>query len=494
MTIHSALGVNASSPTLVWSDDKAEQHAMQFFCVHSAPQLAGYFDAPFWQRMVLQAGRHEPAVRHAIAAVGALHERQLAGDHPLDDFQDSQAQFALEQCNKSIRYLTQDVDETKKPNPRLIITASLLFTTFEAMQDRWQEAIEHATQGYKLLQYYESTSQERETDDAFAVELYHLRSILVRLHVRMKALVHKDYGAIFNAEEMQIAWPKHFASLHDARVSLEAVLNLLTVLFLDLDLDDRLYEMATSHADINAALKPWLQAWEATFAALISNAKVTASLADRKAAMVLKANALVAHIFSNVDLSRGELAWDGFEDQFEAIVVLAAAVLEADDSMRRRSQIRRPQAAFISSTNAEHAFSLGIITPLCEVCARCRDPAICGKALKVLASHSRRECMWSSWSSWKVEKYLLGLEEKSQDRFLGDAIDVHIREQTAQGSRRRAAEASVAHEGRAIGVRRVRAGRKVRRELNPGLFAGRTDQGETEQVGGIPTPYASYTG
>lgn len=483
----------ARTMSLPWSDDAGERHALQFFCVHSAPQLAGYFDAPFWQQTVLRAGRHEPAVRHAIAAVGALHERLLAGDHSPDGSHDRRTQFALEQCNKSIRYLMQDANESKKPNARLMIITCLLFTTFDAMQERWQEAIEHAAQGYNLLQYYESTSTERaDESSAFAVELDHLRSILMRLHVRMKALINKDYGYIFDAEEMQSAWPTHFNSLHEAMVSLEAVMNLATVLFLDLDLDDQLYETATTHADLNSSFRPWLQSWDAAFAELLTNAQVTASPANRKAAMILKANALVTDIFTNVDLSRGESAWEVFQDKFQAIVDLAAAVLEADDSVRSRSQVQKTKTTFISTTNVEHAFGLGIITPLCEVCARCSEPIIRGKALELLSRYSRRECMWRGWSSWKVEKYLFGLE-KSPDRFLEEAVDVHIRNQAAECGSRGVNEPLSAQEDRAMKLKRVRAGCKVRRELNPGLFAGRTDEGDAVQAGGLPTSSMSYT-
>lgn len=50
--IDTALGIRTENPTLPWSSDRQEQHALQFFIKHSAPQLAGYFDSPLWQKMV----------------------------------------------------------------------------------------------------------------------------------------------------------------------------------------------------------------------------------------------------------------------------------------------------------------------------------------------------------------------------------------------------------------------------------------------------------
>ena len=77
--VDTALGLHLAPVTVPWSEDREVQHALQFFVRHSAPQLAGYFDSPFWQRMLLQSGRHSPAVKHAIAAIGSLHEKLLIG-------------------------------------------------------------------------------------------------------------------------------------------------------------------------------------------------------------------------------------------------------------------------------------------------------------------------------------------------------------------------------------------------------------------------------
>lgn len=104
--------------------------------------------------MVLQAGRQEPAVRHAIAAIGALHKKLLHGNLSPDPMQDERTRFALEQCNKSIKLLVSPREEGEKPNLRLMLTACVLFTCFEALQGHCEQAIIHATQGYNLLQQY----------------------------------------------------------------------------------------------------------------------------------------------------------------------------------------------------------------------------------------------------------------------------------------------------------------------------------------------------
>ena len=176
---------------LAGSNDRQEQHSLNFFVRHSAPQLAGYFDSPFWQRMVLQAGRHEPSVRHALAAIGSLHEKLLAGTVDPSQPQDTRTKFALEQCNKSIQYLVkpESAKETK-PNLRLMLTTCVLFTCFEALQGHCEQAIIHATQGYSLLQQYAMNPENRRWDvGAFAVELDQLCLLMRRLQTQSKGLM-----------------------------------------------------------------------------------------------------------------------------------------------------------------------------------------------------------------------------------------------------------------------------------------------------------------
>jgi hypothetical protein len=60
------LGTNASLQS---------RRSFAFFVQATCPQLAGFFGSDFWERLVLQAAHHESAIRHAIVAVGSLHEQ-----------------------------------------------------------------------------------------------------------------------------------------------------------------------------------------------------------------------------------------------------------------------------------------------------------------------------------------------------------------------------------------------------------------------------------
>ncbi|KAK5110877.1 hypothetical protein LTR85_000715 [Meristemomyces frigidus] len=498
--IDTVLGARTDPVALPWSDDRQEQHALQFFVRNSAPQLAGYFDSPFWQRMILQAGRHEPAVKHAIAAIGALHEKLLIGAVSPDSSQSKRTRFALEQCNKSIRHLVKPAVEGKPPDLRLMLTTCVLFTCFEALQGHCEQAIIHATQGYSLLQQYASDPENKRWDvGAFAVELDQLCMLMRRLQTQSKGLMGKDMNLVPDMLAINAERPTFFRDLHEARSGLEVVLNQLTVYFMDLELDDHFYDMAVSNAEKHLLFAPWLESWEKAFSAFLTQHQAALSLQDRKAAMILKAHHLSAEIFAQVDLSLGEMGWDAFQDKFTAIVDLATAILEettqADTSVIEARW--KTGGGFISAPSATLSFSLGIVDPLYEVCVRCRDPVLRRKALNLLARHPRQECMWSSWSAWKVGKFVLHLEETGAEATPRSSSDIPAERRISEAwfdfSDKSTEESSKGRVGYRAAVPRA----TPRYALNPGLFE---DRGTSEPVftgvveaGTVPTTSRPWT-
>ena len=106
--------------------DPAELRAIGFFHHKTAPTLSSYFDADFWTRLVFQMSYNEPAIRHAMVALGTLHEKRETGMKMVPTLlppeesadkgvamtlakqTDSQGeQFALNQYNKAIMYLSK---------------------------------------------------------------------------------------------------------------------------------------------------------------------------------------------------------------------------------------------------------------------------------------------------------------------------------------------------------------------------------------------------
>lgn len=448
--------------------------------------------------MLLQSGRHSPAVKHAIAAIGTLHEKLLIGRDDQDTTSQRKTRFALEQCNQSIQHLTKPDDGAPPPDLRLMLTTCVLFTCFEAMQGHCEQAITHAKQGYALLKQYaiDPKSNTCETG-AFAVELDQLCLIMQRLQTQSKGLMAKNYTALGEDAGIDIPRPVRFAHLRDARMALEKAINYLSIYFLDLDLSDNFYDLICANGDKFLTFAPWLKAWEEAFTELLALRQETLTSSERKGAMVLKgepcftrqkihkflpkytdpvlqAHHLVCEILSTVDLSEGELGWDKFHSSFTAILDLAEAVLHDNPQAKTGHAVDLP-----TTPKTQLCFSLGIVDPLYEVCARCRDPVLRRRALDLLARHPRQDCMWSSWSAWKVGKYIMHLEEEgsgsgSPPRVASD-ISAEDRVSEAWFDFSKFTASGDESTGRLM-YKRMNTQHSPREALNPGLFAG--DPGE----------------
>jgi hypothetical protein len=281
-----ALGLPPKSIPLPWNEDHQIQRSLQFFIYHSAPQLAGYFDSRFWQQMMLHSGSQSPAVKHAIAAIGALHERLLTGPDNKDSGSPRKRGFALE-CNQSIQHLMKPTNG-EQSDLRLLLATCILFTCFEAMQGHCEQAMSHAKQGHALLDQYATDPRNRPCElGAFVAELDQLCMMVQKLQTESKGLLAKEHHTV--GEDFGVGGapqPAYFDTLHAARVSLEKMINHSSIFFLDLDLNEDFYEMVRDSPHKCLSLTALLEAWEQAFSRLLARKELRPS--EQKSAMVLE--------------------------------------------------------------------------------------------------------------------------------------------------------------------------------------------------------------
>ena len=110
-----------------------EKRSFQYFRTHTVPQLGGFFDEEIWERMVLQAAHTEPVIRHAVFALGSLHERFDMGDLTVFASNGDAAQggLALKQYTRAINHLITQSKPAETPSLDVCLIASALFAGFE---------------------------------------------------------------------------------------------------------------------------------------------------------------------------------------------------------------------------------------------------------------------------------------------------------------------------------------------------------------------------
>lgn len=382
-------------PDMKWRRSWRERHCLNFFVNFSAPQMAGFFDSAFWQRMVIQTSYHEPAIRHAITAIGALHECIMQRAFA-DDKQKAKAmEFALNQCNKAIACLTadegHDYDPARRriPSSRLALTTCVLFTCFEAMQGRCDSAVNHALQGRRLLQATGraaiTTMSPSEEDD-----IEQMRPLVERLEVQATALLDKGRRPEIDTSGQTHPLPPigYIFSLEHAHNTLHTALNSVMRFMQGFHPTAPRDHIAVTMAEKYLRYAPWFSQWEQAFTAFLSDQRDFMSNMDLKRAMVLKANHLVGTMLASVDQSAGPVAYDAYEAEFRAIVDLAREVL---------ASFSCPPLPTLSGPNSGTpylSFSLWVTDPLWMAISRCRNPTIRQSAFTLLSRNPRQEGIW----------------------------------------------------------------------------------------------------
>jgi len=386
-------------PDTSWRRSWRERHSLNFFVNFSAPQMSGFFDSAFWHRMVIQTSYYEPAILHAITAIGALHECIMQRAYGDEHRRATAMAFALSQCNKAIAELTNSQTRSsgidlvgrsqKAPNSRLALTTCILFTAFEAMQGRCDSAVNHALQGRRLLQatdrpYAASMSKTEEED------LEHMRPIIERLEVQATALL--DKGRRPEAEPVS-HWPPllpldRVYSLDHAHSTLHSAMN-SAMRFMQ-----GFHPTAPrDHITVNMTEKymiyvPWFAQWEAAFTTYLAENRDVMTTVDLKRAMVLKANHLVGTMLASVDQSAGPVAYDAYEAEFRAIVDLSREVLAT------YSCPPLPTLVTGGAGVPYLSFSLWVTDPLWMAISRCRNTSIRQAAFTLLSQNPRQEGIW----------------------------------------------------------------------------------------------------
>ncbi|KXS95507.1 hypothetical protein AC578_4617 [Pseudocercospora eumusae] len=405
-------------PDMKWRRSWRERHCLNFFVNFSAPQMAGFFDSAFWQRMVIQTSYHEPAIRHAITAIGALHECIMQRAFA-DDKQKAKAmEFALNQCNKAISCLTADEGSDYDPNhrripsSRLALTTCVLFTCFEAMQGRCDSAVNHALQGRRLLhatgRAHTTTMSPSEEDD-----IEQMRPLVERLEVQATALLDKGRRPEIDTSGQTPPLPPidYIFSLEHAHNTLHTALNSVMRFMQGFHPTAPRDHIAVTMAEKYLRYAPWFSQWEAAFTAFLSDQRDFMSNMDLKRAMVLKANHLVGTMLASVDQSAGPVAYDAYEAEFRAIVDLAREVL---------ASFSCPPLPTLSGPNSGTpylSFSLWVTDPLWMAISRCRNPTIRQSAFTLLSRNPRQEGIWHAGPQLpNSSQYMRRVESSSTSR------------------------------------------------------------------------------
>jgi hypothetical protein len=120
-----------------------ERRVFYFFRHKTAPQLFVFFGGDFWETLLLQAALHEPSIRHAILAVGSLHEsfernNGLIAPNNCKGLTDV---FALKNYGQAINALVEPLSQKGRQAIDVCLICSILFACLDVSHSHSQKSV-----------------------------------------------------------------------------------------------------------------------------------------------------------------------------------------------------------------------------------------------------------------------------------------------------------------------------------------------------------------
>jgi hypothetical protein len=161
-------GLSLARPSsLLLNENEIERRYFQHFQDQTTSGFSMNFDNSLWNRLILQTSRHEPFVRHAVVAIGAISKsiqidpsldrayEQIGNTKHQNEMANLHRKFALLEYSKSLKEM-KDIISNADFSPRQALLASLLSFCFENFLGNRPVAMYHAQAGHQILQTWMS--------------------------------------------------------------------------------------------------------------------------------------------------------------------------------------------------------------------------------------------------------------------------------------------------------------------------------------------------
>ncbi|EME49840.1 hypothetical protein DOTSEDRAFT_164590 [Dothistroma septosporum NZE10] len=396
-----AFDTNSSSPEPLAvalvndvSCDALERRTFDYFRSRTAPCVSGYFHDLIWERLVLQLSHSEPAVRHAVNALGALHEeRNLQRNASLRGVNITLLKngFPLSQYSKALNEM-QALLKTPSTSLDVVLLCSLLCIYFEALRESFIPALMHVENAVQLL-------QSSATFDAMIVNPSLIRAIMRMDLQSTMYLGSRVPGLPFFTAATDSVVPNSFHDLTHARDLVSTWTS-------------RVFHFMRTVADEfkfgdpgNVPLEELAKAQdlEKTFLTLDRLLwsfmhKPTAKLTMREqhGLGMLRSRVKINRILSATCLYCEATMLDTYLDEFDEILTICQYTLASDNAERR---------LFLVSLDE------GLIHPLFFVATHCRDGRIRRQALEQLRKLPTLDGVWHVETTIQTAEICIRFEE-----------------------------------------------------------------------------------
>lgn len=436
---------------------------LAFYHQCARPILSSHFDHDFWSRVSLQLAHSEPAVRHALIAIGYLHKTEPGSlKHARMSFiAEAEDKTLIVHYNKAIKCLAERMREPSY-SPEIGLVACLLFICIEYMRGNWKTAFMHMASGLTIISAWRknhskpledglpspqsspgSTSSNGGSASLIEDTLIPIftRSITAALiwgvpvHVISEFLPSKlDMGGQIAAH---LPWPlqiQPFSSIKDVQSSAYDLRNLSLAFMREIG-EKHFFRRQITENDIlyKGQLLQCHESWTFNLTAFERNNNLSSE--DKLAIHSLKVSYYASYMYVSSVLASNHMQWDAQLHNFQALIHHARVVLNAMDlplspsssssSSPESSDGTLPGSPPKPKPNpaANFTFEVSIVPHLFFVANSCRCPTTRREALALLALEPPREGLWDPKQCSLVVERAIEMEEHDVDPRTGWPVE-----------------------------------------------------------------------
>ncbi|KAF2182876.1 hypothetical protein K469DRAFT_222196 [Zopfia rhizophila CBS 207.26] len=447
---------NARLTGILLNETEVENRYLRYFQQETTCGFESTWDWTLWNRLVLQGSHHEPFIRYAVVAIGALHKSLRMSSPTGEESYTKTAQpmakihrdFAYLMYGKAVNKMQSAIEASSGPRHALI--ACLLIICFETHVGNRYRAATHALYGLQILQQWvvrnklehpEKPSVQSPSPAVVEDEIVEaFKNLDIQISTVSDGRTLETHRRLMEEDSHLVEWmPERFEHLNQARSYWNLVMR-RTCHFIAttwsqtecaslarefetkipgsviVTMGDTIHttswkvedSLRTEQKRFSTEISLWLKAFDPLF--LSTRRTGTASLRACVIATMLRIQALAAQITISGVLFTQEVLYDTFHPEFQEIVHLAGEIATA---RQRNSNFDFWGGSFL--------LDLGLVVPLFLVLLRCRDSLLRRQSIKILKSW-QVECWWDPLMIAAIGQFMMEVEEQGMvDGFIPES-------------------------------------------------------------------------
>lgn len=386
-----------------------EARALELFFHKTATQLAGSFEAAFFQGSVAQSSLVEPTIRHAIAAIAILHE-EMSPRSTGREWDVHGPELPVQCYNRAIRALLHKF-KAEQTSISMTSMANILFICFEYFQGNLTAARSHVKSGIKLLEYWRENTRMLDNKpwgqryDSY--ESYFMETEIAPLLsvFRVNILDEEDVDDTrfyLNPVDRNgsVVLGDRFENIQQARAGLLDVIASASRRLQTVDEHIPIKNQAGEKANQITHIIPHkiMSQWETNFVDLVSRQSSSWGIKERQAANIVRIIKIAETLGTRNYMTSNECSWDSARAEYEEMLSIADSLI-SDHS-------RFPNDGFRLLS-----LDFGMLFCFHLLAWKCRWPSLRRWALSLLRKVPKREWLLDGKHYHAIFSRIMDIEE-----------------------------------------------------------------------------------